>query len=166
MKRLALFVLALVLLIPSPASARPIGYMVLNTTCEEDADQLGDYVIQATTDMWTNKKDDPDTVEGEKVTRLIVVYEEYRDYGDGRWILSRQTKDIARRSIGQFVDGYFHHSVSYDVSFDPTIYDVRVDFIATFKGLHASNKTYATIAKKRDGGQCFAKSFGEPPPGL
>lgn len=61
MKGLALFVLALVLLIPSPASARPVGYIVLNSTCEEDADQPGICDIRATTDM-TNEKDDPDTV--------------------------------------------------------------------------------------------------------
>lgn len=155
MKKLVLLVLALVLLVPSPARATPWYYVQLNATCQEDADRHGVYVIQATFDMWTDR---------ERLTRMIVTYEEYRDYGDDQWVLYRSTRDIARRSTGEVVDGWFHHSASYDVSFDPTSYDVKLDHSIWWKGSGISHAQYGTVAKKRDGGPCFAKSYGEPPP--
>jgi hypothetical protein len=157
MRKLFLLVLALVLLIPSPARAAPTRYTMLNTTCEEVADRPGIYDIRSSVDMWTDR---------ERYTRMIVIYEEYRDYDDGEWLLYRQTRDIAYRSTGEVVDGWFHHSGSYATRFNPTDYDVRLDYSIWWRGRSGFANNYGTIAKKRDGGRCFAKSGGEPPPGL
>lgn len=157
MRKLILLVLALVLLIPTPAQARPFGYALFDTTCEEDADKPGIYDIRSAVDMWTDRNG---------LTRMIVIYEEFRDYGDGEWVLSRQTRDIAYRSTGEIVDGFFHHSGSYHARFDPTDYDVKLDYSIWWRGRWGFANEYGTIAKKRDGGPCFATSYGEPPPGF
>ena len=83
MKKLVMLALALVLFIPGTARAGtgPSGYLVVTTTCEEDADQPGTFDLRSHVDMWTNR---------EKYKRMIVIYTEYRDYGDG-WLLSRET---------------------------------------------------------------------------
>jgi hypothetical protein len=157
MRKLILFVLALVLLIPMPAVAgMPAAYELAKTTCEEDADQPGIFDIRSHIDMWTDRP---------MYKKMFAIFEEYRDYGDG-WLLYRRTRDITYRSSGEIIDGFFHLRSSYHARFYPEVYDVRLDFSIWWTGLHASGNIYGTIAKKRDGGRCFAKSFGESPPGF
>ncbi len=158
MKKLVMLALALVLFIPGTARAGtgPSGYLVVTTTCEEDADQPGTFDLRSHVDMWTNR---------EKYKRMIVIYTEYRDYGDG-WLLSRETWDVAYRSSGEIIDGFFHTVGSYHARFDPTNYDVRLGYSFWWRAPHEFVNQYGTIAKKRDGGRCFASSYDEAPPGF
>jgi hypothetical protein len=60
----------------------------------------------------------------------------------------------------------FHHSGSYATRFDPTDYDVRLDYSIWWRGRTSFANNYGKVAKKRDGGRCFAENRGEPPPGI
>jgi hypothetical protein len=158
MKKLILLVLALVLLIPTPAAAGrlPDAMNLVKTTCEENADQPSIFDIRSHVDMWTDRP---------MYKKMFAIFEEYRDHGDG-WLLYRRTRDIVYRSTSESVDRLFHLSSSYHARFDPTDYDVKLDYSFWWDGPTASANTFGTIAKKRDGGRCFALSYGEPPPGL
>jgi hypothetical protein len=161
-RKLVLLVLALALFIPAPASAgAQHHYYRLEASCQEDADRQGVYLIRATFDMWTDF---------ERVKRMVMVFKEYHDYGhitgDDRWLVYRMTKDVAHRSVGGVdIYGWFGAGGIYDVRFDPTSYDVKVDLIARWKGRDGVlYEQRLPVGEKRDDGPCLSYDAGEPPP--
>lgn len=148
MSKLIPLAVALVLLVPSTASAGSRYRLYLDGYCYEDADTDGAFILGGTMDIGTRI---------EEVTQLVIWWREFRDYGGDNWAEYNSVRDRGRRAvIGEDDEGWFRFSSTYETRFHASSYDVILDVWTKWRGKDGTvyRQRINRAGDKMDGGPC------------